>query len=246
MTGSGSISVNSDTSVCKGGKAQLRANGGINYVWSPATGLSDPTLSNPIASPLSNTRYYVTANVPGGCRAKDSVLISLLPSPTVVTSPDLSVCLGGSATISATGASKYVWIPSAGLADPTLSIQNVSPSQTTQYTVEGRDNNGCSDTGFVKVVVAKEARIYIPNAFTPNGDGINDCFRIPNAEGSTRFELAIFNRFGERVFYSRDPLSCWDGRYNGKEQGAAAFAYYLKMQNGCGDVFKKGTLVLVK
>jgi gliding motility-associated-like protein len=246
ISGQGVIAASADTSICRGGFAQLLATGGSNYLWSPSAGLSDPTLSNPVASPAATTKYYVSATAVGGCRARDSVVITIQQPPTVITSPDLNLCAGGTGTISASGAATYLWSPATGMTDPTLSTQPVAPLQTTGYAVVGRDVKGCADTGFVKVTVSKEASILIPNAFTPNADGINDCFRIPNANGAPQFELAVFNRFGEKVFYTKDPLTCWDGKFKGKDQAAGTFVYYLKMLNGCGEIFRKGTVTLVR
>jgi len=240
-----SIVASNDTSICKNEAVQLNATGGTVYTWSPATGLSDPTIANPIANPTVTTRYSVSANV-GSCLTKDSILVTINPLPVVLTNNEASTCPGFPAQITASGGVKYQWSPSQTLSDALSPNPLASPTVNTTYAVVVTDINGCSEDGEVKVSIAPTGKIYIPNAFTPNSDGINDCFTIKGAQGSSIFELAIYNRFGEKVFYTNNPSNCWDGSFKGKPQPTGSFAYTLKTSGPCGAFTEKGTVTVIR
>jgi gliding motility-associated-like protein len=86
----------------------------------------------------------------------------------------------------------------------------------------------------------------VPNAFTPNGDGRNDCFGVSTWGAVTDFEFSIFSRWGERVFYTKDPRQCWDGRFKGEDQSSNVFVYQIRAKGICGDIYRKGTVVLIR
>src|SRR6266699_1836857 len=108
------ISVNSPT-ICTGANAQLNATGGTTYVWSPATGLSNPNISNPVANPTSTTSYMVTVTDANGCMntAPTSVIVNPLP---VVTVNSPTICTGANAQLNATGGTTYLWSPATGFS----------------------------------------------------------------------------------------------------------------------------------
>ena len=89
---------------------------------------------------------------------------------------------------------------------------------TTLFTVTGNDVNGCmnTDTLTVFAIFGNTALYLMPNAFTPNGDNVNDCYSIKNWRTILELDFGIYNRFGERVFHTADPNACWDGAYKGK------------------------------
>jgi len=178
--------------------------------------------------------------------AKESILVTINPLPVVLTNNDASTCPGFPAQLTASGGVKYQWSPSQSLSDASLHNPMASPAVNTTYTVVVTDINGCSDDGEVKVSIAPTGKIYIPNAFTPNSDGINDCFTIKGAQGSLMFELAIYNRFGEKVFYTNNPSNCWDGSFKGKPQPTGSFAYTLKTSGPCGAFTEKGTVTVIR
>ena len=148
--------VSPDTIVCSGRPVRLTASGAINYQWSPATGLSDSTIANPIASPASTTHYQVIGTfVAGGCRDTAYVTVTVNQSPVLALNNDTSICSGNSVQFLATGADTYAWAPGTGtgLSDSTIANPTATPSATTTYTVIGTNNNGCKDTGTVTVTV---------------------------------------------------------------------------------------------
>ena len=245
VAGGPPLQVSADTIICQGQTTQLRVSGGINNTWTPIIGLSDPNSASPFATPAFTTQYYVVSDA-GACSSTDSVLVVVNPNPTLVAPTQEGICEGDSVQLFTSGALAYLWSPSIGLSDPFVSSPLAFPSETTSYQVRGTDTNGCSDTAIVKVVVFPKAGLFIPNAFTPNNDGKNDCFRIPNAEGGISFELAIFDRYGERVFFSRDPAACWNGRFKGAELPIGSYAYYLNITTTCQVIRKKGVVNLIR
>jgi gliding motility-associated-like protein len=112
--------------------------------------------------------------------------------------------------------------------------------------VIARSSIGCIDTASVRIAVDPLGDIYIPSAFTPNGDGKNDVFRILGGQ-IRELDFRIYNRWGEVIFASRDRTQGWDGRYKGKLQPNAVYVYFLKaiLQNGA-TATKKGTVTLIK
>ena len=127
------------------------AEAGHTYSWSPSTGLSSATASNPTANPSSTTTYTVTkTNTASGCTATGTVIVTVdNQAPTVSVSANQSICAGSSATITASGATSYVWDNSLG----TASSVTVSPSTTTTFQVTGTAENGCTNTASTTVAV---------------------------------------------------------------------------------------------
>jgi hypothetical protein len=152
------ISVNAGTAFTKtcvantsGAAIGETAEAGHTYSWSPSTGLSSATASNPTANPTTTTTYTVTkTNTASGCTATGTVIVTVdNQAPTVTTSGNLSICVGSSATITASGGASYVWDNSLG----TASSVSVSPSTTTTYTVTGTAENGCTNTAEATITV---------------------------------------------------------------------------------------------
>ena len=142
-----------DAIICAGGSAQLFAQGGVTYRWSPASGLSDTTIHNPIASPAATTNYIVTVTGSNGCKAKDTLKVTVNPLPNVDAGNNKLICAGSSTQLAATGASTYIWSPAASLSNPNISNPVATPSVTTTYTVTGTSVNGCFKSDTVKITV---------------------------------------------------------------------------------------------
>jgi gliding motility-associated-like protein len=87
---------------------------------------------------------------------------------------------------------------------------------------------------------------FIPNAFTPNGDGINDCFGVSQWPFTSSFELSIYTRWGQLVFKTTDINGCWDGKFGGRDQGIGGFVYMIKAVTTCGPVFLQGSFALLR
>jgi gliding motility-associated-like protein len=143
--------------------------------------------------------------------------------------------------------SSFSWEPVLALQNPselspvTVPLMN---DQSYRFTVES--DKGCS--AGKDVVVRIQVSLDMPNAFTPNGDGINDVFRIPAAAALTLKEFSVYDRWGRRIFYTTDVRKGWDGtaNSNSQESPAGADVYVVKGSNDKGLVLKKGTVILVR
>jgi len=147
------INAGADKTICFNSTTTLTARGGAAYVWSPATGLSCDSCSNPTASPASTTTYIVTGTDTNSCVNTDTVIVRVNTLPNVSAGPDKTICRNGSATLVATGAPTYSWSPTTGLSCSTCSSPVASPTTTTTYVVKGTDTNNCVNTDTVLVKV---------------------------------------------------------------------------------------------
>ena len=220
LTNDLTLSIRPDTTICNGASVQLTTNtnlGGATYAWTPAGSLSDPTSASPIASPRSNTQYIVTATL-GQCTQTASVNITARQDVQADAGQPLFIISGDQAQLNGTAGNgtNYLWTPSAGLSSTTILNPFVKPTATTLYTLTVTNDVGCSATDDVLVTVVPYC-IKVRNAFTPNGDGINDVWTVYDQTDCLKnITVHVFNRYGNEVFYSKDYHNNWDGKYKGK------------------------------
>ncbi len=211
--------------ICRGASTALNlTSNGTSFSWSPSTGLSNPNILNPTAAPTQTTTYTLTATL-GSCTRTYVVTVNVNQGVTVNAGPDIIVLAGEQGTLlgSATGGviASILWSPTTGLSSATTLQPTVSPAasstgSSTTYTLSVTNDQGCvgSDDAVVTVV---PYCINVKNAFTPNGDGINDRWLVYGQYSClTNVTVHIFNRYGSKVFESRDYRNTWDGNYNGK------------------------------
>src|SRR5690606_28831428 len=106
---------------------------------------------------------------------------------------------------------------------------------------------GCTDTANIEVLHIDGAKFKSPNAFSPNGDGNNDCYSLMLPIIPLEYELMIFNRWGNKVFATNNINECWDGNYKGAAQPGGVYVYYYKLTStDCGEVSNKGNITLVR
>ncbi|MBN4051551.1 T9SS type A sorting domain-containing protein, partial [bacterium AH-315-M05] len=141
-----------DVAICAGNSTILNASGGVSYSWSPAIGLSDPNISNPVASPTVTTIYTVTVTDGNGCTDSDPVTVTVNPLPTADAGADVAICIGSGTALSASGGVSYSWSPATGLSDPNIANPVASPTATTTYILTV-DNGGCTDADTITVTV---------------------------------------------------------------------------------------------
>jgi gliding motility-associated-like protein len=252
------VSINGNQTICLGGFANLSASGGFSYSWTPSASLINPNSSNPIATPTISTQYSVvitnTNSIGDTCRfllvtnvnvtQVSAFPISASANPTVVVLGESTVL-----TLSATPGANATWYP-VGSTSPTNGYSvNATPPHTQTYTVVVQ-RGPCTDTAWVLVEVIEdgcfETDVFIPNTFTPNGDGFNDVMYARGHKLATVY-FAIYNRWGEMVFETNDIKTGWDGNYKGKPADVGVFGYYVKIkcQNG-KETFKKGNITLIR
>ena len=246
------FSINAPSPICPNGSAQLNAQGGDIYQWSPSSGINS-TIPNPIASPATTTTYTVQITDTVCNQIQNlSTQVVVLPVPNVQAFKQNDIdCVQNTSRLNASGAVNYKWTPATSLNDPNIANPIATPTATIQYTVEGTDAAGCKNTDTISVIVdysVKNGLYLMPNAFTPNNDGLNDCFGVKYWGTITEIEFNIYNRWGELVFKTTDPAKCWDGKWKGLLQSSAAFVYWIKAKTPCSPepVFRKGTVMLIR
>ena len=155
-----------DTTICYGAYIDLFASGsaGSVYSWSPATGLSNPNIQNPVATPSVTTTYTVTTTTTGGCIATAAVTITVTHTSITMFTPDTTICYGASVNLLIGGSSSttYSWSPSTGLNNPNIQDPTATPSVTTTYVVNsGASGGGCIATASVTITVANPAVVIL-------------------------------------------------------------------------------------
>ncbi|MEJ7736660.1 MAG: gliding motility-associated C-terminal domain-containing protein [Chitinophagaceae bacterium] len=244
------FSATPDRMVCEGTSSRLNATGGDRYLWSPATYLDDPSHSSPRASPLASIQYTVMIS-DTVCNYDSTITINLTlrPNPVVTASRSNDItCTNPTSQLLAIGAVSYLWSPAIAVDNAHIANPVTSINSTTLLRVTGIDQFGCEgfDTVMVKVTNEGKAFFLVPNAFTPNNDGKNDCFGIRHWGNAEVAQLSVYNRWGVRVFSTTDPSQCWNGYYKGILQATGGYAYIIKAKGFCGDIVRKGMVLLVR
>ncbi|MEP7255415.1 MAG: gliding motility-associated C-terminal domain-containing protein [Ferruginibacter sp.] len=222
----------------------------VDYLWSPGTYLSSTTIINPVANPPSSTSYNVLIT-DRACNTSSNftvqVVVGAKPVITAGKSNDID-CANPSAVLHASGGISYSWTPSTGLSSTTIPDPVATPTNTQKYIVLVTDASGCFNSDSVTVFSGLTASLarYMPNAFTPNGDGKNDCYGLKNWFYIKKLEFRIFNRYGEQVFATSNPSACWDGNYKGKRADPGTYVFYIKAETDCGTEEQKGSFLLIR
>ncbi len=325
------VSAGPGATICESASATLAATSNASsYSWSPTIGLSNPTILNPVASPVVTTKYYITA-VSGVCSRVDSLIVNVNAAPIANPGPDEFICNGKSTQLNGSGGVIYTWLPSTYLDNSNISNPNViNPVNQITYTLNVIDVNGCkslntatvkitvrqpeklfigndttiainqplkltavdvNNTGFtnyswlpayglnnnliksptaildrditytvlastlencigkdtVNIKVYEGPEIYVPTAFTPDGNNSNDILRAFPV-GLKEFKyFAVFNRYGQRVFYTTNANVGWDGKVLGKDQNTGSYVWIAEGIDYKGSaIVSKGTVVLIK
>lgn len=137
------LDAGSDVTICPGDSVQLQASGTGVHLWSPAIGLNDPGIANPLASPPTTTTYIVSLEDGSTCTSFDTLQVLVLPGVAADAGPSVGLCLGDTAQLQATGGSSYQWSPAIGLSATNVPDPLAFPSVTTTYTVIVTDSLGC-------------------------------------------------------------------------------------------------------
>ncbi len=225
-------------SLCSGDSLHLNVTGAENYSWSPATGLSSTVINNPVASPSVNSTYKVVGFDSSNC-FKDSavIFIKINASPSVNAGPDLVLAAGASATLSpqySADINNWLWQPPAGLSCSNCLTPVATPANDVTYIIKVTNSSGCTATDDVFIKVGCDNNnLFLPNAFTPNNDGLNDFF-YPKGVGVFKIlAFKIYNRYGQPVFengnfFPGDKSAGWDGRYGGKDSPTGNYIYIIE------------------
>jgi len=229
-----------DTSVCLKDSMPLisyvtyvpaAAVSGVTYSWAPTGNIGDPTSSAPNFMGIGNYTYTVTATAqPLGCMATAALSIHSYPPVTLTgITANQSIPNGSSIQLNADGATYYTWTPDNGTLDNT-NINNpvATPvDSVTTYVVHGMSLYGCLDTASITIHLDYGTDEFIPMAFTPNNDGLNDKFRVSNLKYHKLVDFRVFDRWGHEVFQTANPEIGWDGTLNGTPQDIGVYNYQI-------------------
>jgi len=252
-----SLSVNPGIVICSGNSVQLIAEGAATYQWIGNTpGLNNATIANPVATPTSTITYYVEGRDSYQCFIDTaSVTVTVNPLPTVQAGADV-VVTGGSPyqlqPVYSNDVVGYSWLPANDLSCSDCPSPLTTPTADRDYIITVKNAFQCAASDTIKVVTeCGESHIYIPNAFTPNGDALNNTFTIRGSGVKQVTSFAIFNRWGELVFEKKNFLpgdagAAWNGKFRGMNVPAGSYVYLAAFQCASGQVFsKKGTVTVI-
>jgi gliding motility-associated-like protein len=204
----------------------------ITYLWS--NGETTPTIV------VDEGNSYWVQVTDGTCIASDTVQVIRPDSLYIGYTTEL--CLGDNVTLDAGPASTYLWSTGA-------TTQHLNVAEGGEYLLTVTDQYGCAYSDTVHVIENESSvDVFVPNAFTPDGDGYNDIF-YPVALGYEKFEMRIFNRWGEEIFMTENTANGWDGTYRTLNAQQGVYVYRLKYDNPCSDkknIIKYGHVTLVR
>jgi gliding motility-associated-like protein len=231
------LTVSPEDSICIGGFVHLSATGADQYKWSPSAGLDNAGSSTPTATPGISTLYTVIANDSDRCFADTAtVFIKVNPVPSVEAGADLTIVVGSAGQLQATGSpdiTGWKWTPGYNLSCVDCPDPKADPRQTTAYSIQVVNSGGCTSQDELTVfVVCNNGNLFVPNTFSPNGNGHNDRF-YPRGTGVYKIRLfRVYNRWGEIVFEktnfdANDAGAGWDGTYKGQKLSPDVYVYTM-------------------
>lgn len=246
------------------------AGGPQNYNWqfeggAPNTStLTNPTVCYNFPNPgrpysvilkVSNPYPLIDPNGgPGGSAltfGQNMIKVVDIPNVTVIApgqvQSDTIVRFGTSVSLKGSGAHTYEWFPAYNITSLTNPTVTVNPFKTTQYILKGYNSKSCYSSDTINVIVVEDCgEMYVPNAFTPNNDGVNDILYVRGICLQS-LTFMVFNRFGEKVFETADQSVGWDGTFKGQAINTSVFVYRLEGKTYDGKGFSaKGNITLLR
>lgn len=241
------ISAGNDQEICQGNSVKLQSAGNniTSYQWFPQSELSNSQIADPVASPSHTTLYILqVANV--DCRVYDSVLVTVNINPSANAGPDKVIIRGQSANLEGVAEGTditYLWTPGNNITGNTSLTPVVNPLASQIYVLNVFSGKGC-ETARDSVLVKVYQQLYVPNAFSPNGDGINDTWFIETLKAYPLAEVKVFNRLGQKIFDNNGQNISWDGKFKGELQNAGIYVYLIDLKNN-GPVIKGKVLLIL-
>lgn len=231
-----------DTSICPGDTILLKAFGGNNYLWSPIYNISSTDTQAVSVWPLEDINYLIAITDTNNCKAEIRAHINVRGNLDVDAGNDIDIKYGESALLDGKAPGSFFW--QYNVYPDNVLRPEVSPQQTTTYYLTGKSGQGCVVTDSVTVYVTFAQ---MPNAFSPNGDDLNDVFKL--MPDNTHFKLlnfSIYDRWGNRVFYTEDVNEGWDGTYKNKAADMGVYYYYVAYAIGAKNYTLKGDVSLIR
>jgi gliding motility-associated-like protein len=242
---------------CQGNSVQLAVSGADTYKWIGNTsGLSNTNIANPTALTAASTTYTVVGYDNYNCftdTATVAVRISQLPLVNAGTGKQLISGASFTMTPIVSGAVNYQWSPTDYLSCVNCLNPASTPKSSIVYTLTAINNDGCkaSDTIQLRLACASSL-VFIPNAFSPNNDLLNERFTITGSGIKTIKSIVVFSRYGKIIFDRKniainDRNNSWDGSINGEPASPGAYVYSIQAVCEGGEIFDfKGTVMVVR
>lgn len=252
------VALNNNPYICLNDTVQLNVEPpGKVIVWTPPAGLSNPNNYGPIASPLQNTTYTAMLTDSAGCFTSSvNINVFVKSLPQVDAGPDQIVPYNSLFSINpvySNNVQSYNWSPGTLLNCTTCADPTGTALSSNTYFIKVSSDSGCVALDSIHIFVqCKDSYILMPNAFTPNGDNLNDYF-YPLTRGiKIILRFSIYDRFGKLVYEARnfvpnDKTYGWNGKVGGVDATTNVFVYYLEALCDVGEkLSKKGSVVLIK
>ncbi|HZG01404.1 MAG TPA: gliding motility-associated C-terminal domain-containing protein, partial [Chitinophagales bacterium] len=240
--------VSPDT-VCAGTTVVLSATGAANYQWSSSGTIACSTCANASMTALGNSMAVVTGFNMDGCESYDTVYVTVIPTPEFeIEDPVFTPCRPD-VTLTVNGEPHYVyaWSPTELFADPASATAVVYPTNPTTYTVTVFDTTGCSTSAAVAVDYYEGGFVTVPNAFSPNLDGLNDVYRLIFLCPIELDYYRIYNRWGQMLFETAKSETGWNGTYKLQDCEIGVYVYVVSGTLPGGEpFFLKGNVTLLR
>ena len=230
------IDAGGDKAICIGKDVKLGGNPTAtgstlpySYHWFPEVHLWGSNIANPTANPDTSILYHLVVFA-GECIVDTiSVKVTVLSLPIITKSNDRTIGYTETAQLWAAGGTQYTWSPETGLDNSGISNPAAKPDATTTYSVLVTDGNGCESTAQVTITVRNE--IFVPNLFTPNGDGKNDYFKVFGT-GIGKINLRVYTPEGILVYETSDVNEAtqigWDGNFHGNPMNVGRYLWVIE------------------
>lgn len=235
--------------LCAGNPMSVTATGATTYNWSPATGLSSTSGATVTANPSTTTTYTITGTS-NNCSDSIALTVAVNPVPNVSISGTTAINACESTVLTAeldsAMSGTYNWSPPFNLSCTDCQTTMASPLSEQTYTVTFTSANGCSNSASATIQIVSIFNYFMPNAFSPNADGINDTLHI-HGKGISTVNLKLFDRVGEKVFETTSIQQGWDGSYKGIPMNNGTYIYILDIEYCNGERIKEqGNITLAK
>jgi gliding motility-associated-like protein len=253
------ITVSKPDTLCKGQIVTLKALGAEAYEWSPSLWLDNPGSSSPKAKPDTTITYQVIGKDLNGCfKDTQNVRIKVYPIPSVnITNGDnITVQVGGNVKLITKNSADVIswkWYPSQWLSCSNCSEPITAPKDNISYSVTVTNEGNCTAMDKITVnLICDNSDVFLPNTFSPNGDGVNDVFYLRGSGTFNVLSFRVFNRWGQLVYQknggsANNPVDGWDGNLNGSPLQPDVYVYLVEVMCSNNTIFPlKGNVSLIR